>query len=101
MCNLNKALYGLKQAPRAWYEELKAFLIAARFCNSLADTLLFTENRGTDIVYILVYVDHIVVTGSSDALVTAVISELVRLKTLDILLTSWVSKLLGHQLAST
>ncbi|GJZ02539.1 copia protein [Tanacetum coccineum] len=28
---LKKALYGLKQAPKAWYDRLKAFLLATRF----------------------------------------------------------------------
>ncbi|CAA7017709.1 unnamed protein product [Microthlaspi erraticum] len=76
VCKLNKALYGLKQAPRAWYEELKASLIAAGFRNSVADTSLFTYHHGMDVVYILVYVDDIVVTGNSDAIVNTMISAL-------------------------
>lgn len=76
VCKLRKALYGLKQAPRAWYEELKRTLISAGFQNSVADTSLFIYHRGRDLVYVLVYVDDIVVTGSRPALITKVISTL-------------------------
>lgn len=59
VCKLKKALYGLKQAQRAWYQELKTFICTTRFSNSLADTSVFIYIQGADIVYILVYVDHI------------------------------------------
>jgi len=38
---LHKALYGLKQAPRAWYEHLKAFLLAKGFKMGSVDKTLF------------------------------------------------------------
>lgn len=76
VCRLRKALYGLKQASRAWYEELKHTLIASGFRNSLVDTSLFTLRQGQHIVYILVYVDDIVVTGSSLQLVDKIIQNL-------------------------
>lgn len=76
VCRLRKALYGLKQAPRAWYEELKHTLLAAGFINSVADTSLFISTHGNHRVYLLVYVDDIVVTGSSSVLVDRIISLL-------------------------
>ncbi|RVW35994.1 Retrovirus-related Pol polyprotein from transposon RE1 [Vitis vinifera] len=62
---LRKAIYGLKQAPRAWYHELHQFLLQFGFINSIADTSLFIfNNRGT-ILYLLVYVDDIIITGNN------------------------------------
>lgn len=65
VCRLNKAIYGLKQVPRAWYTELKNYLLTVGFMNSLADTSLFVLKLGNDYIYLLVYVDDIVVTGST------------------------------------
>ena len=62
VCRLRKAIYGLKQAPRAWYNELLQFLTSVGFIASLGDTSLFILRLGTHIVYILIYVDDIVVT---------------------------------------
>ncbi|XP_019057729.1 PREDICTED: uncharacterized protein LOC109116546 [Tarenaya hassleriana] len=64
VCKLHKALYGLKQAPRAWYNELRQFLISSGFKNSLADTSLFIFCKHGIVIYVLVYVDDIVVTGN-------------------------------------
>lgn len=75
VCQLRKALYGLKQAPRAWYTELKTYLIAAGFENSLADTSVFIYHHNHDSVYVLVYVDDILITGPS-ALVDNFIASL-------------------------
>ncbi|KAL9840179.1 putative RNA-directed DNA polymerase [Arabidopsis thaliana] len=65
VCRLNKALYGLKQAPRAWYQELRNYLLAAGFTNSLADTSLFIYKRANSYLYVLVYVDDIIITGDA------------------------------------
>ncbi|CAA7051295.1 unnamed protein product [Microthlaspi erraticum] len=75
-CRLHKALYGLKQAPRAWYQELRNYLLALGFQNSLADTSVFVYSKGADLLYTLVYVDDIIVTGSSTALVDRFIAAI-------------------------
>ncbi|KAL6334026.1 hypothetical protein AAG906_000080 [Vitis piasezkii] len=69
VCKLRKAIYGLKQAPRAWYHELRKFLIASGFHNSHADTSLFVLNTGGNLLYLLVYVDDIILTGNDDTMV--------------------------------
>ena len=73
ICQLRKALYGLKQAPRAWYQELKTFLTSIGFKNSLADTLTFVYMNSGQVLYRLVYIDDIIVTGSSTTLFTTFI----------------------------
>ncbi|XP_019059553.1 PREDICTED: uncharacterized protein LOC109117195 [Tarenaya hassleriana] len=76
VCKLRKAIYGLKQAPRAWYSELRTYLLGRGFQNSLADASLFILHQSDVRVFILVYVDDIVVTGSSSSLVTRVIDDI-------------------------
>ncbi|RVW24879.1 Retrovirus-related Pol polyprotein from transposon RE2 [Vitis vinifera] len=65
VCKLRKAIYGLKQAPRAWYHELRQFLLQFGFINSIADTSLFIFNNHGTILYLLVYVDDIIITGNN------------------------------------
>lgn len=62
VCSLRKALCGLKQALRAWYSEFKTYLLQSGFTNSLADTSLFIYNKHSQFVFLLVYVDEILVT---------------------------------------
>lgn len=76
VCRLRKAIYGLKQAPKAWYSELKNFLVHSGFKNSLSDTSLFILKHNGKFVYVLVYVDDILVTGSDNNLVQQVIAAL-------------------------
>jgi histone deacetylase 1/2 len=65
VCKLDKALYGLKQAPRAWYARLSAKLIALGFVPSKADTSLFYFNKHGVTVFVLIYVDDIIVASST------------------------------------
>lgn len=62
VCKLKKAIYGLKQAPRSWYNALRTFLLASGFTNSTADTSFFVLRSGDIVIFILVYVDDIVIT---------------------------------------
>jgi histone deacetylase 1/2 len=73
---LDKALYGLKQAPRAWYSRLSSKLCDLGFTPSKADTSLFLFNKSGKSMFVLVYVDDIIVTSSSDYVVTAHVQDL-------------------------
>lgn len=76
VCKLGKALYGLKQAPRAWYARLCAKLQSLGFIPSKADTSLFFYNKGSCCVFVLVYVDDIIVASSSHEATNALLSDL-------------------------
>jgi hypothetical protein len=76
MCKLDKALYGLKQAPRAWYSKLSMKLLQLDFFISKTDTSLFIYHKDGVIIYLLVYVDDIIVTSSSPSTVDALLSDL-------------------------
>lgn len=76
LCHLKKALYGLKKAPRAWYHELKTYLLSVGFINFVADTSLFILKQGSSFVYMLIYVDDILVTGNDPTLLQSTLNSL-------------------------
>jgi hypothetical protein len=68
VCWLNKSLYGLKQAPRAWYHCFASYLVSLGFVEAKSDTSLFVYCRGTNVTYLILYVDDIVLIASSSKL---------------------------------
>ena len=68
VCRLNKSLYALKQAPRTWFLRFTCFLHSLGFVSSKCDASLFILRRGTSLAYLLVYVDDIILTASTTAL---------------------------------
>jgi hypothetical protein len=76
ICRLRKSLYGLKQTPRAWYSQFATYLTTLGFIEAKSDTLLFIFRRGSDTVYLLLYVDDIILTASSTELLRRTISAL-------------------------
>lgn len=65
VCKLRKALYGLKQALRAWFHKLKEFLLATDFVGSKTDNSLFVHRSGSQLIYVLIYVNDILVTENN------------------------------------
>ncbi|KAE8711850.1 hypothetical protein F3Y22_tig00110271pilonHSYRG00126 [Hibiscus syriacus] len=63
VCCLKKALYGLRQAPRSWHTKLRDSLLSIGFKESKADVSLFIKKDDQHYVYLLVYVDDIIITG--------------------------------------
>lgn len=76
VCKLHKAIYGLKQAPRAWNSKFASYLLTLGFVRSKADTPLFVFRKGAELAYILLYVDDIAITASSNTLLQRMIQAL-------------------------
>ncbi|WVZ53181.1 hypothetical protein U9M48_004160 [Paspalum notatum var. saurae] len=69
-------MYGPKQAPRAWYQRFATFIRQLGFVASTSDTSLFIFREGTSLAYLLLYVDDIVLTASSSALLRRIMTRL-------------------------
>jgi hypothetical protein len=76
LCKLDKAIYGLKQAPRARYSQLGGKLQELGFTPSTTDTSLFFYSHGRRKVYVLIYVDGIIVACSSCEVADALVRDL-------------------------
>jgi hypothetical protein len=76
VCKLDKVLYGLNQAPRAWYSRLSKNLIEIGFNSSKVDTSLFFYSRNEITMFMLIYVDDIIVVSSNNDTITALLQDL-------------------------
>jgi hypothetical protein len=64
--------------PRAWYSRFTTYLLSLGFVEAKVDTSLFIFRRGSDTVYLLLYVDDIILTTSSTTLLCHTVSALQR-----------------------
>ena len=64
---LAKSLYGLKQSPRCWNEKFNEFLLSVGFQRSQHDYCMYTRinNDKSDMLIIVMYVDDLLIAGSS------------------------------------
>jgi len=76
VCKLNKALYGLKQTPRSWFHKLSATLCSLGFNSAKSDTSLFIHLKNYIILFVLIYVDDILITGNSPTVIQPLITSL-------------------------
>uniref|UniRef100_A0A803Q8I4 Reverse transcriptase Ty1/copia-type domain-containing protein n=1 Tax=Cannabis sativa TaxID=3483 RepID=A0A803Q8I4_CANSA len=64
------------KAPRAWFAKLSTILLEYGFQFSKLDPSLFIKANSTRCIYVLVYVDDILIMGSDDCLVDSLVTEL-------------------------
>ncbi|GJU85793.1 putative RNA-directed DNA polymerase [Tanacetum coccineum] len=76
LCLLHKSLYGLKQAPRAWFQRLSKALHLLGFKGSTTDPSLFIHSSAGTFLYMLVYVDDIILIGNNDTAIEHVVKSL-------------------------
>lgn len=76
VCKLKKPIYGLKQAPQAQFAKLSDRLFSFGFWCSALDSSLFILRTVSTCIFILVYIDDIIITGSSSKLIYEFIQSL-------------------------
>lgn len=65
VCKLLKSLYGLKQASCKWFERLSGVLSQCGYSQTPSDHSLFVKQTASSFTALLVYVDDIVLAGTS------------------------------------
>lgn len=64
VCKLNKTIYGLKQSSREWYSSLTNVLLKEGFKITESDKCLFTKIDESFIIYLLIYVDDLLIISN-------------------------------------
>jgi len=62
VCRLRKSLYGLKQSPRAWFDKFSNVVHQFGMTRSGANHSIFYRHSSVGCIYLVVYVDDIVLT---------------------------------------
>jgi histone deacetylase 1/2 len=67
---------GISPTPRAWYARLSSQLVRLGFVASKSDTSLFIYRKSNVTIFMLIYVDDIIVASSSKAATDAQLKDL-------------------------
>lgn len=65
-----------KHHARAWFQRLSNLVFTLGFLGSNADSSLLIYKKSGCVIFLLVYVDDVIVTGSDNRLVSGLISRL-------------------------
>ncbi|GKE02113.1 ribonuclease H-like domain-containing protein, partial [Tanacetum coccineum] len=76
VCHLQRSLYGLKHVPRSWFQRFASYATRVSFQHSKTNSTLFVFHQGSDIAYLLLYVDDIILTVLSSAFLQRSITSL-------------------------
>lgn len=76
VCRLKRSIYGLRQSARCWNAKLKSVLVMLGFKSSAAEQCLYVKTVNGKKVFLLVYVDDILLAGHSEAEVKNIITDL-------------------------
>nr|GFA54149.1 ribonuclease H-like domain-containing protein [Tanacetum cinerariifolium] len=76
VCLLQKSLYGLKQSPRASFQRFAGYATRVGFYHSRCDSSLFILHQGSQVAFLLIHVDDIILIASSTYLLHQVITSL-------------------------
>ncbi|PKU77239.1 Retrovirus-related Pol polyprotein from transposon TNT 1-94 [Dendrobium catenatum] len=76
VCRLQKAIYRLRQASRQWFTTFTNYLRQIGFSHSQADPSLLIFHDGVTHIYLLVYIDDILLMGNNVQAMTALVAKL-------------------------
>jgi hypothetical protein len=76
VCKLKKSLYGLKQSPRMWYQKFDTYILGLGFVRSRVITVYIPSKFGNHFIYVVLYVDDMLLVGNNMDVIKEVKSQL-------------------------
>lgn len=75
--SIEKSLYGFKPAPRQWYKRFDSFMIGQGYTHNQYDNCVyFQHSSGGSFVYLLLYVDDMLIVFKDKSLINKLKSQL-------------------------
>lgn len=65
VCKLNKSIYGLKNSPKCWNTKFDSLMMNEGFTRSQNDFCLYLKVLNIDKLYVLLYVDDLLILGTN------------------------------------
>jgi len=65
VCNLKKSLYDLKQSPRMRYHKFDTYIQQLGFTRGQADHCVYSNKVGEHFIYVVLYVDDMLLVGDN------------------------------------
>jgi hypothetical protein len=75
-CKLKKSLYGLNQSPRMCYQKFDTYILGLGFVRSRADLCVYSKQFGNHFIYVVLYVDDMLLVGNNMDVIKEVKSQL-------------------------
>jgi hypothetical protein len=76
VCKLKNSLYGLKQSPRMWYKKFDTYMLGFGFTRSKEDHCVYFKLIGDHLIYLVLYVDDMVLIGNKKETIRDVETQL-------------------------
>jgi hypothetical protein len=76
VCKLKKYRYGLKQSPRMWYKKFDTYMLGLGFKTSKEDHCVYYKLIGDDLIYLVLYVDGMLLIGNNKEIIQDVKTQL-------------------------
>jgi hypothetical protein len=76
VCKINKSLYGLKQSPMMWYQNFETYILGLVFVRSRVDHCVYSKQVGNHFIYVVLYVDDMLLVGNNMDVIKEVKSQL-------------------------
>lgn len=76
VCKLNRALYGLRISPKKWNKRFTEVVLSVGLKNDDSEPCLFTWRENEKVLFLLIYVDDIIIASNDSNKLKQVISKL-------------------------
>lgn len=73
---LKRSLYGLRQSPKCWNNRFHEFVITLGFKQSKSEYCLYTKHENESLLYLVLYVDDVLLATNDEKLMSDVIEKL-------------------------